>query len=165
MQLENHREGYLNRDQRVPFEYITVSRYTMCPEEYITAFHVILNADAVRAMTEHLCQKFNISFKNMILHTNIRPNERSWGGSKRVKGKKVPYMSIAMDKDGFNNAWEVCHEFAHVIFYNRYKQLKKTKSDMTPHGKAFTEILDRVITYHNEFMISNDARIAASAKR
>ena len=146
MNKDNYRN---NLNQRVPFEYTTVSKFTRCPELYITTFKIELDRERTEEIIEHLCKKYNVSFKKMILHLKDRPDERSYGGVKRIKGKRVPYMSMAMD-NGKTNAWEVCHEFAHALFYNRYKQLKKQHSDMNVHGRCFTFLLDRIITHFSE---------------
>lgn len=135
--------GYFRHfNQTLPFEYTTVSRMTTEPQKHRLAHYIWHNKEQTKWIIEQLCKKFNISYKRMVLHLRDNFGEERGGSRAGYKNKK-PWMSLAL-YHGCINAQLICHEFAHVIHYNRRKQIK----DTTAHGRAYTEILDRVIVHY-----------------
>ena len=131
-------------DQRIPFEYTTVSRISKCPEEYKKAFNIWISFDTAIQVIEQMCKKYNVSHKKLICHLRDYTDGEHHGSRGGIK-KGVPWISIA-GYHGCVNGWLLCHEMSHVIHFSRYKTIK----DRTVHGRAFTEILDRVIIFYNE---------------
>lgn len=137
-------------------EYDIVARFTDF-HDLLKRYHITpMTKEEALKVTEILCQKHNISFKRMKI--NWREKGRAYGGIKKAKGKRIGYMSLPTTpydpiKDivnGHLTVGTVLHEFAHVIVHSR-----RIPMNGQPHGRIFTEILDRLLIYYNQNIEDN----------
>lgn len=157
MGLHNARKMLKNPpEQAIPFEYASVSKWSREAEKIIKAKEIKIGKNEALDIISMFCKKFNVSMAKGLWEFKYK-NGVSRGGKIWRNGKLIPFMKICMD-NGYTDVWLICHEFAHVLHFNRMKQIK----DRTPHGKKFTKILDRLVVYY--FDIINNAKLSAAAK-
>lgn len=145
------------RDYQPKFvgEYDNVCKYTTQYENLKEAHETSITPERAMEVIEILCKRFNVSFKNGTWKISDDVGAgRGWGGHRYKGSKRIPYLSVSA-KD--LTLGTILHEFAHVLHRNRWRQIK----DRQAHGRAFIDLLDKIVEYYYE-AIENNYKIAAN---